>query len=295
MKRDRGFTLVEVAVVLVILALITAMWTGVVRGITALQRASSTQTKLDTATEALTSFVRAYGRLPCPADGSLDASDAQAGRERRDANGDCSNLQRFGVVPWLSMGLTEDAVIDGYGARLMYRVAPGLTRQLSMRMEGCDPAGTGPAQTAPVSRPPPGAGLIPETMGFGPPPNQACVYTCVKADPLTCTSVVNVLAGRGLEVRNGAGVPQTTAAAYVLLSHGENRAGGYAASTGLILAAVGATGPGEAQNAASAPLAPFYTDTAIDTTPADYFDDIVRRPTVLAVVTKAGTGPRPPN
>lgn len=275
--RSRGFTLVETMVVLFVMALLTAMVTGIVRSVMSLQRSSLTGTRLELAEKALVGFVQTHGRLPCPADGALDETANTAGKERRDdppgGTGDCLDNEVRGVVPWRSLGLSETDINDGYGTRLTYRVAAGLTRDGAMSFARCDAAGSAPAS--------------------GAAPNQACAQACSRSDPSTCTGLAAMLVGRGLEVRDASGVPQTTGAAYVLLSHGENRAGGYAGGSGVLMGALGASGPGEAQNAAGAPLAPFYIDSPLDATTASYFDDVVRRPGILAVVSRAGLAPRP--
>lgn len=286
MKNTRGFTIIEIAIVLFIMAVLTAMVASVARAVSSLQRASLTSTRLEHAVQAITGFVQTHGRLPCPADGALPETAASAGTERRDdaGTGDCQDNQARGVVPWRALGISESDATDGSGARLTYRAAMGLTRDAAMMFRRCDAAGSAPALTAPI----PGS---PGTNNVGPPPNQACAAACQHADPATCTGLATILAGRGLEVRDGNGAPQTTGAAYVLVSHGENHAGGYAGGSGALMASLGDSGPGEAQNAAPAPLAPFYVDSALDATPATYFDDLMRRPGILAVVSAAGLGP----
>lgn len=286
--RAGGFTVVEIAIVLFIMGLLTAMVAGVARSMSSLQRASLTSTRLAHAGVAITAFVQTRARLPCPADGALSETAPGAGNERRDdglgGTGDCLDNQARGVVPWRSLGLSEADVTDGEGTRFTYRAAKGLTRDAAMSFKWCDAAGTAPAQTTPT----PG---VPGTNNVGPPPYQACASSCRHSDLATCTGLASILAGRGLEVRDANNVPQTTAAAYVLVSHGNNRAGGYAAGSGVLMATLGDSGPGEAQNAAPAPLAAFYVDSALDATPATYFDDLVRRPGILAVVSAAGRAP----
>jgi hypothetical protein len=104
-------------------------------------------------------------------------------------------------------------------------------------------------------------------------------------------------------VRNVAGTvlmnPATTAphtgAAYVVVSHGESGGGGYLTSGTLGASTVG-DGTEEQKNYATglyvAASSYFVDDSLNETTTATHFDDLVSRPSLLAVITKAGLGPR---
>ena len=115
-RSTQGFTLVELAIVLVIVALLTS---GLLMGITA-QRASAensdAQRQLDNIREALTGFAMANGRLPCPANPALTAADPAVGTEDR-ANTSSPCNRTFGVVPWVTLGLPE---FDLWGRRFTY-------------------------------------------------------------------------------------------------------------------------------------------------------------------------------
>lgn len=115
-RHHQGFTLVELAIVLVIIALLTS---GLLMGITA-QRASAensdAQRQLDNIREALIGFAMANGRLPCPANPALTSADATVGTEDRpDTSSACNRT--FGVLPWVTLGLPE---IDPWGRRFTY-------------------------------------------------------------------------------------------------------------------------------------------------------------------------------
>lgn len=116
---QQGFSLVELTVVLVIVALLSS---ALILGLSAQHEAAMTQEarrQLDAAKEALLAFAIANGRLPCPAKADLANTDAAAGREN------CT-LQH-GVVPWVILGIQET---DPWGQRLTYFASSKFTAPL---------------------------------------------------------------------------------------------------------------------------------------------------------------------
>ncbi|HEX6633302.1 MAG TPA: prepilin-type N-terminal cleavage/methylation domain-containing protein, partial [Usitatibacter sp.] len=123
----RGFTLIEIVVVLFILGVVVAMAAAVTTALSASQRLSTTTTRMAAIDAAIVQFVMQQKRLPCPADGRIATGLTNAGVERRDsATGQCNvngaNTVQHGVVPWASLGLSETDATDGWNRRFTYRI-----------------------------------------------------------------------------------------------------------------------------------------------------------------------------
>jgi prepilin-type N-terminal cleavage/methylation domain-containing protein len=154
-RRQRGFTLTELAVVLVLVGLLIG---GAIMTFSAQveQRTNEeTQRRLNAAAEAIVAFAIVNKRLPCPARFASAASHSQglesfctaatgtcAGAETTtvQAHGNCSNFYD-GFVPAASIALmpadSSKFAVDPWGNRLRYAIARDNT--------GCSP--TPPANT----------------------------------------------------------------------------------------------------------------------------------------------------
>lgn len=260
-----GFSLIEITIVLIIIGILSVGALSLLAGANKQRQYADTRRNLDIVNAALIQFVSREKRLPCPADGAL-----ATGLEVSGAG--CPAMSR-GVVPWVTLGLTQNDVTDGWLNRFTYRVAPELaTTGNPMDITECDPGG--------------GAAAMPTGA------NSRCA-TCAPP-PAVCsrTSVTSVLSGKGLRIQNIAGVVQadnatTTGAAYVLISHGENASGAYNNSE-VFVTGVPAAGAAELNNANNQALKTFYVadDYNANAAPA-YFDDIVLYKTVHWVIGQA--------
>ena len=117
-----GFTLVEMAVVVLIAAILLTAGLSMVKSRLESAQLEVTQKKQDAIKQALISYLGRNKRLPCP-DNNLD------GREDRDpaAPYNCGLPgvpQNFGGVPYVDLGLDRSAALDGWENYIRYVVSP---------------------------------------------------------------------------------------------------------------------------------------------------------------------------
>ena len=217
--RARGFTLLEMAIVLLILGLALAATVMPLNRMFQSSQLSANQERLDAAREALLTFAAVNGRLPCP-DRTGDGREDQRAAADPPSFGCAGNIYE-GFLPWATLGVQQT---DYWGTRLRYRVSAEFTRR------GNDPAWTcGSVAGQNVL----GAALAGCTPGGAP---SGC--TTSAANPNSCTFEI---ADTGdIPVRDGqagrAGtvfimdptITTPTGAVAVVLSHGSNKQGGTA-------------------------------------------------------------------
>jgi len=245
-------------------------------------------TKIDT---ALANFVAQNKRLPCPANGTIASGLGNAGVENPyPPTGVCALNQIDGVVPWVTLGISETDAMDPWNGRITYRVQPALASSITklMDMSWCDPAGI-----------PTGASGV----------ALACTPGCVGA---ACMSALNYLYSKGLQVQDGTGIwlnnpsplwagapvpppPNSTGAAYVLISHGPSGAGAHNRGGGPVQPGSAVVGTNEMPNFANRALtgATIFIDAQSNTTNtlAD-FDDYLHHPTITSVLNSVSLGTR---
>ena len=113
-----GFTLVEIAVVLAIVGVLMSFGVSILTAQMTRSAYSATTEKQVAIKTALTTYLGANRRLPCP-DTDLD------GLENRPA-GTCASMTGasfFGVVPYATLGLTRDSVLDAWQGYFGYAVS----------------------------------------------------------------------------------------------------------------------------------------------------------------------------
>ena len=124
MKRTRGFTLIELAIVLVIVTILIGGLAVPLSAQIEARRIAETRNTLEGARDAIYGYAMTHSSydpnrrlLPCP-DTTGD------GREDRDAGGNTC-IAYAGWLPWVDLGT---AAQDAWGNRIRYAVHPPLAR-----------------------------------------------------------------------------------------------------------------------------------------------------------------------
>jgi prepilin-type N-terminal cleavage/methylation domain-containing protein len=143
-NKNNGFSLIELSVVLVIIALISGITISI--GSTQIQFAkiSNAQKTLTNAKIAIATFKEKTGRLPCPADPTLASTHANYGFEVAGcdlaacpAGVICPDaVQVRGVIPFKTINLSESAAYDSWNNKLSYIVDKDLTTIATANNDG---------------------------------------------------------------------------------------------------------------------------------------------------------------
>lgn len=127
----RGFTLIEIAIVLVVIGLLISGGLLAVGPVIQSAKISETKQKMATVEAALLGYVIANGCLPCPAARGASATgitnNGTADYTTACGSGGACTGAGNGLVPWVTLGIAENDAIDGWGRRLIYSVDPTLT------------------------------------------------------------------------------------------------------------------------------------------------------------------------
>jgi len=119
-KMNCGFTLIEMAMVLLIIGLLLGGLMPTLSSQMEAQRVGETRKQLEEIQQALVGYATANGRLPCPASTSSNGEESPLG------GGNCTNFYD-GFVPAATLGITsvngQSLVADGWGNAIRYTVA----------------------------------------------------------------------------------------------------------------------------------------------------------------------------
>lgn len=133
MAGAEGFTLVELAVVMIIAALVLAAVVALLLPLISAARTLETREKMNKISDALAVYAVSNNRLPCPAEAKqVPASTPFGYEDGSGANGTgvpspvCPRTQ--GIVPFRTLGLPGDMAMDGWGNYFTYAVSPSFAQ-----------------------------------------------------------------------------------------------------------------------------------------------------------------------
>lgn len=110
----KGFTLVEIAIVMLIITLLLAGLVPTISSQVEQRQSNETRKQLEEIQQALIGYAVAKGYFPCP------AVSAASGVEDRTA-GACTLGKRVGLLPWSELGVSKT---DSWGRMFRYSVTP---------------------------------------------------------------------------------------------------------------------------------------------------------------------------
>jgi prepilin-type N-terminal cleavage/methylation domain-containing protein len=117
----RAFSLLEMALVLSIIGIISAYAIPVLLQTRIAARWKETDAKLEALTYALAGYAQLHKRLPCAANPAADSINAGIEREG----------SMVGVIPYRTLGIQESDAKDGFHHWISYSAAPDLTNKQS--------------------------------------------------------------------------------------------------------------------------------------------------------------------
>jgi prepilin-type N-terminal cleavage/methylation domain-containing protein len=127
----RGFSLLELSMVLVVSGLMLGFLTQMTSSVDAAQCYTSTKTQIITINEAIQRFARKNDRLPMPAARNIGIEDINYGREALAAAIDQAGGVSFGALPFQALGLSPTMAGDCWGNKFTYMVTTALTTNAS--------------------------------------------------------------------------------------------------------------------------------------------------------------------
>ncbi len=143
--KNAGFTLIELGVVLIIVGIVIGFLMHLILPNLERMRVVSTQEKLEKVVDRLAAFALKNNRLPCPArpDGSGTEPfgyEFGSGANGANPNTTCFGSDVEGIIPFMTLGITQEDVTDGWDRLITYRISPVFSLNTDTVGGGLDPA-----------------------------------------------------------------------------------------------------------------------------------------------------------
>lgn len=133
-KAQSGFSLLELSVVMIIMALVLSALLSLGTRSTTESKRDITQQRLETVRRAIGLYASTYHALPCPAAANAAPKTTNYGRAQNPTT--CAGATATtpaggytGAVPVVSLGLSDEYMLDGWNRRITYMVDADFIRQ----------------------------------------------------------------------------------------------------------------------------------------------------------------------
>ena len=256
-RNATGFSLIEIAIVLVVVGLLLSGGLLAIAPVIGSQKVDATRRNIAVVHDAIIAFAVANNCVPCPAAAAGTSGLQQSAATPCDAAG-CT--AQVGVVPWATLGLSQELASDAFGRRLTFAVVNQLHE-----------AGSSGACVMAIR------GLF------------RCPGAVNEYPNVTDANEIVVERADGTVVFGGAGAP--TDIAYVIVSHGPDGSFGAAVETGTVQAdrhGQGGTDVGQPENGDGDLV--FADQGGFSADNVNYYDDIVSFRTARALISECRSG-----
>jgi len=263
MRKFRGFTLVEIAVVVAIAGILLVMGVKAATSALAATQRSATADNLKNVKNALLAYYSANHRFPCPDSGPAAGRDGQedrttAGNPATACLAGGGGALGLGTVPYTTLGLPKGQALDGYGNMVTYWVDTNASAPAVVAYNAASTYALGDY----VSR----GGVNYRSLQNGnsahTPPNATYWQALATQASWVRTSAAfgcykNAVGSRSIFTTPTPPPPAETAnAVVVLISHGQNGAGAWLSQGAATSRNALPTGTPELGNTSAAPVTP---------------------------------------
>lgn len=137
-RDSKGLTILELAVAMIIMGVVIAGILSIINPMIESGKIKETEKKMERIVDIMAVYAQRNNRLPCPADPDRAATAQPFGAETGsgsdgDGLGSCDGAGDLieGIVPYKTLGLSRQDIVDGWGSDLTYRVNPTYARDPS--------------------------------------------------------------------------------------------------------------------------------------------------------------------